>query len=83
MQSRLTYPALAQENNIQGTVTVKFVVEKDGRLTNIQVLKSPDKTLSDEAVQVLAKSPKWAPARQRDMAVRFSYTMPIVFKLQN
>jgi hypothetical protein len=50
---------------------------------NIQVLKSPDKTLSDEAVQVLAKSPKWAPARQRDMAVRFSYTMPIVFKLQN
>ena len=83
VQSRLTYPALAQENNIQGTVTVKFVVEKDGRLTNIQVLKSPDKTLSDEAVQVLAKSPKWAPARQRDMAVRFSYTMPIVFKLQN
>ena len=81
VQSRLTYPALAQENNIQGTVTVKFVVEKDGRLTNIQVLKSPDKTLSDEAVQVLAKSPKWAPARQRDMAV--SYTMPIVFKLQN
>ncbi len=83
VQSRLTYPALAQENNIQVTVTVKFVVEKDGRLTNIQVLKSPDKTLSDEAVQVLAKSPKWAPARQRDMAVRFSYTMPIVFKLQN
>lgn len=83
VQSRLTYPALAQENNIQGTVTVKFVVEKDGRLTNIQVLKSPDKTLSDEAVQVLAKSPKWVPARQRDMAVRFSYTMPIVFKLQN
>ena len=83
VQARLSYPPLAQENNIQGTVTVKFVVEKDGRLTNIQVLKSPDKTLSDEAVSVLSKSPKWEPARQRDVPVRFSYTMPIVFKLQN
>ena len=83
VQSRLNYPPLAQENNIQGTVTIKFVVEKDGRLTNIQVLKSPDKTLSDEAVSVLSKSPKWEPARQRDQPVRFSYTMPIVFKLQN
>lgn len=62
VQARLSYPPLAQENNIQGTVTVKFVVEKDGRLTNIQVLKSPDKTLSDEAVSVLSKSPKWEPA---------------------
>lgn len=83
VQARLSYPPLAQENNIQGTVTVKFVVEKDGRLTNIQVLKSPDKTLSDEAVSVLSKSPKWEPARQRDVPVRFSYTMPIVFKLQH
>ena len=63
VQARLSYPPLAQENNIQGTVTVKFVVEKDGRLTNIQVLKSPDKTLSDEAVSVLSQSPKWEPAR--------------------
>ncbi len=64
VQARLSYPPLAQENNIQ-------------------VLKSPDKTLSDEAVSVLSKSPKWEPARQRDVPVRFSYTMPIVFKLQN
>ena len=61
----------------------EYFVAKDGRLTNIQVLKSPDKTLSDEAVSVLSKSPKWEPARQRDVPVRFSYTMPIVFKLQN
>ena len=45
VEARLSYPPLAQENNIQGTVTVKFVVEKDGRLTNIQVLKSPDNAL--------------------------------------
>lgn len=83
VQSRLTYPQIAQENNIEGTVILKFVVEKDGRLTNIQVLRSPDKSLSDEAVRILSRSPKWAPAKQRDQAVRFSYTMPIVFKLQN
>lgn len=83
VNARLTYPELARENNIQGTVTVSFVVEKDGRLTNIQVLKSPDKTLSDEAVKILAKSPKWEPARQRNMPVRFRYTLPVVFKLQN
>lgn len=83
VNARLSYPELARENNIQGTVTVSFVIEKDGRLTNIQVLKSPDKTLSDEAVKVLAKSPKWEPARQRNMPVRFRYTLPVVFKLQN
>lgn len=83
VQARLTYPQLASENNIQGTVTIKFVVEKDGSLTNIQVLKSPDKTLSDEAVKVLSRSPKWEPARQRDQPVRFGYTLPVTFKLQN
>lgn len=83
VQSRLTYPQLAQENNIQGTVVVKFVVEKDGRITNIQVLRSPDKTLSDETIRVLSNAPKWEPARQRDQPVRFSYTLPVVFKLQN
>ena len=83
VQSRLQYPELARENNIQGTVNITFVVERDGTLTGITVLRSPDKTLSDEAVRVLAKSPKWSPARQRDQAVRFRYTMPIVFKLSN
>lgn len=83
VQSRLQYPELARENNIQGTVNITFVVERDGSLTGITVLRSPDKTLSDEAVRVLAKSPKWSPARQRDQAVRFRYTMPIVFKLAN
>lgn len=81
--ARLTYPALAQENNIQGNVTVTFVIERNGALSNIQVLASPDKMLSDEAVKVLSKSPKWEPARQRDQPVRFRYTLPVSFKLQN
>lgn len=83
VQSRLTYPPLAAENNIQGRVTVTFVIERDGTLTNIQVLQSPDDMLSEEAIRILKKSPKWSPARQRDQAVRFRYTLPVEFKLQN
>lgn len=81
--ARLTYPELARDNNIQGTVTVSFVVEKTGAVSNIQILASPDKTLSDEATKVISKSPKWEPARQRDVPVRLRYTMPVLFKLQN
>ena len=83
VQARLTYPQLAQENNIQGTVVLEFIVEKDGRLTNIKVLRSPDSSLADEAIRVLSMSPKWEPARQRDQPVRFKYTLPVAFKLQN
>jgi len=83
VQSRLTYPPLAAENNIQGRVTLTFVIERDGTLTNIQVLQSPDDMLSEEAIRILKKSPKWSPARQRDQAVRFRYTLPVEFKLQN
>lgn len=83
VQARLTYPELARDNNIQGTVTVSFVVEKTGAVSKIKILATPDATLSDEAIKVISKSPKWEPARQRDVPVRLSYTMPIVFKLQN
>lgn len=83
VQARLTYPQLAQENNIQGTVTLTFVVESNGSLSKIQVLASPDKTLADEAIKVISKSPKWEPARQRDQPVRVRYTMPVQFRLNN
>ena len=79
--SELQYPAIAQENQISGNVVVQFVIEKDGSLTNIKVLQSPDKSLSDEAVRVLKKSDKWTPGRQRDKPVRCSYTLPVVFRL--
>ena len=60
-----------------------FVVERDGSLTNIQVLQSPDRSLSDEAVRVLKTSPKWTPGKQRNQAVRVKYTLPIDFRIQN
>lgn len=80
---RFRYPAPALENNIQGTVIIEFVIERDGKLTNIVVTQTPDKILSDEAVRVMAMSPKWKPGKQRDMPVRVKYTMPINFVIQN
>ena len=83
VQSHVKYPQIALENGIQGNVVVKFVVEKDGKLSNIQVLQSPDKTLADAAVQVLQKSPKWKPGKQRNKPVRVTLTLPVSFKITN
>lgn len=83
VNDRLRYPAVAQENGIQGKVIVQFVIERDGSLTNIQVMRTPDKLLSDEAIRVLNTSPKWEPGRQRNMPVRIRYTLPIDFTITN
>ncbi|MBR5131936.1 MAG: energy transducer TonB [Alistipes sp.] len=83
VQLNVKYPQIALENGIQGNVVVKFVVEKDGRLSNIQVLQSPDKTLSDAVVEVLQKSPKWKPGKQRNKPVRVTYTLPVLFKFRS
>ena len=61
----------------------KVVIEKDGRLTNIEVLQSPDRSLADEAIRVLNKSPKWSPGKQRNQTVRVRYTLPVEFRMQN
>ena len=82
VQSNVKYPQIALENGIQGNVVIKFVVEKDGKLSNIQVLQTPDKTLADAAVQVLQKAPKWKPGKQRNKPVRVTYTLPVSFKIQ-
>ena len=83
VQSRLKYPAIAQENNIQGKVTLSFVIEKDGTLTHIEVLQSPDRSLSEEASRILAQSPKWTPGKQRNIPVRVKYILPVDFVLHN
>ena len=82
VMQHVKYPPIALENGIQGNVVVKFVVEKDGKLSNIQVLQSPDKTLSEAAIQVLQKSPKWKPGKQRNKPVRVTYTLPISFQIK-
>ncbi len=83
VQSKVRYPQIAQENNISGRVLLVFVIEKDGSLTNIQVLQTPDSSLSDEAIRILKTSPKWTPGKQRNQSVRVKYTLPIDFRIQN
>ena len=81
--SRLSYPALASENGVQGRVTLMFVVERDGSLSGIEVISSPERSLSEEAMRVVKSSPKWTPGKQRGVPVRVKYTLPVDFQLQN
>lgn len=83
VQGRLRYPQIAQENGISGRVTLSFVVERDGTVTNIQVLQSPDRSLAEEATRVVGNSPKWEPGMQSNKPVRVKYTLPVVFQIQN
>ena len=60
---------------------VQLVVEKDGRLSIVEVLNSPDKLLTDEALRVIKKSPKFTPGKQRGVPVRVQFVLPVTFKL--
>jgi TonB family protein len=77
----IQYPAEAKENNITGRVIVSFVVEKDGSLTDIKVLRDIGGGCGDEAVRVLKLSPKWIPGTHHGKPVRVAYTCPIAFSL--
>jgi protein TonB len=78
----LRYPPIARDNGIQGRVFVNFVVEKDGSLTDIKVVRGIGGGCDEEAVRALKSSPKWNPGVQNGRNVRVSYTIPIVFQLQ-
>lgn len=82
VQGRLVYPRMAIENNISGKVTLRFVIERDGSLTNIEEIASPDRSLTEEAIRVLKQSPKWTPGKQRNQPVRIFYILPVEFQLQ-
>lgn len=82
VNSRLVYPEIAKENGVQGRVTLQFTVEADGRVTNVRVLRGVDESLDKEAVRVVSSSPKWKPGRQRDRAVKVTYTFPVIFQLR-
>jgi protein TonB len=76
------YPAIAQENGIQGRVFVSFVVNTKGEVTDVKVARGVDPNLDKEAVRVVQSMPKWKPGMQRGKAVKVSYTVPINFVLQ-
>lgn len=79
----IKYPVIAQENGIQGRVICQFVIEKDGKVTDIQVVRSSgEPSLDKEAVRVINSMPKWKPGKQRGKPVRVKYTIPVNFRLQ-
>ena len=83
VMSKVRFPQIALENQISGQVLLSFVVERDGQVSNIQVLQAPDKSLADEATRVVGNSPKWEPGMQSNKPVRVKYTLPVVFTIQN
>lgn len=82
LAENIKYPSICQEQGIQGRVYAQFVVNKDGSIVDIKVLRSPDPYLSKEAERVLKIMPRWQPGRQRGKAVRVKYTLPVNFRLQ-
>ncbi|HEY9113120.1 MAG TPA: energy transducer TonB, partial [Bacteroidales bacterium] len=76
------YPALAKESGIQGRVFINFVVEIDGRITDVKVLRGIGGGCDEEAVRVVQSMPKWKPGKQRGKPVRVSYNLPVKFTLQ-
>lgn len=81
--NNIKYPELAQQNNVEGRVTVKFTVEKDGSISNPVIAKGVDKDLDREAIRVVKKMPKWQPGKNNGVAVRSYFYLPVVFKLQH
>lgn len=82
ISENIKYPVIAQENGIQGRVICQFVVNKDGSIVDITVVRGVDPSLDKEAVRVIKSMPTWKPGKQRGKAVRVKYTLPIVFRLQ-
>ena len=82
LSSHIKYPVVAEENGIQGRVIATFVVERDGSITDVKVVKSVDPSLDKEAIRVLKSMPKWIPGKQNGAAVRVKYTVPVTFRLQ-
>ena len=78
----IKYPQIARETGIQGRVFVGFVVEPDGSVSNVKVLRGIGGGCDEEAMRVVKNMPKWKPGKQRGKAVRVSYMLPVNFKLQ-
>ena len=76
------YPQIARESGIQGRVFVNFVIEPDGSVSNVKVLRGIGGGCDEEAMRVIKSMPKWKPGKQRGKAVRVTYTLPVNFKLQ-
>lgn len=81
VQQTIKYPLIAMENGIEGTVFLRFVVEKDGSVNRVEVLRGVDPVLDEAALAAVEKAPRWEPGKQRGKPVRVSCTVPILFSL--
>lgn len=82
VSDNIKYPESAKERGIEGRVILGFVVGKDGKVSDVKVLRSVDPELDAEAVRVVSSSPKWTPGQQNGQDTKVTYTFPVVFKLQ-
>lgn len=82
LNRNVKYPVKAEENGIQGRVLCSFVVERDGSITEVKVIRSVDPSLDKEAVRVIQSMPNWIPGMQKEQPVRVKFTLPVTFRLQ-
>ena len=82
LAENIKYPQMAKESGIQGRVFVTFVVERDGRVTDVRVLRGIGGGCDEEAIRVVENMPKWTPGKQRGKSVRVQYNLPVKFTLQ-
>lgn len=81
INTNVRYPQIAHTNGTQGRVIAQFIVEKDGSISNIKVIRSVSAELDGEAIRVLATMPKWIPGTQKGVPVRVNYSVPVSFRL--
>lgn len=76
------YPELAIENRIQGRVFLQFIIDEEGFVTNVEIVRGADPLLNKEAVRIVSSSPQWSPGKQRNIPTKVKFTFPVTFKLQ-
>ena len=81
IQEHIKYPEGCRSDSIQGRVVVSFIVERDGSLDSIKVVRSPDPALSEEAIRLVSEMPRWKPARYYNKTIRSRFFLPVIFRL--
>ena len=82
IEENLRYPKELEESCVQGRVIVRFIVERNGKLSNVKVVKSVDPVLDKEALRIVKLMPRWIPGRQNGIPVRVKCYIPIIFRLK-
>ena len=82
IEENLRYPKELEESCVQGRVIVRFIVERNGKLSNVKVVKSVDPALDKEAIRIVKLMPRWIPGRQNGITVRVKFYIPIIFRLK-